>query len=162
MIFKCLKDVMDVHDLSNLIDEPTWFKCNLCMLYVIHACFISIYTYDVYFICDMYFVFYHALARESIILVVLQHSCTFLHNILLHYWSYTSRRLMLFVVKRTWNKAYFILFYSKWENNSPADVITTSNKRRVADTLNLNTGISNFHNLAAFSKRWMFQKVIVT
>ena len=35
-----------------------------------------------------------------------------LHCVYLHYWSYTSHRLMLFVVKTTWNKAYSILFYS--------------------------------------------------
>ena len=80
--------------------------------HVIYACFIFIYTYDVYFTCDMYFVFYYALARESTTFVVLRHSCTFLHCIYLHYWSYTSLRLMLFVVKTTWNKAYSILFYS--------------------------------------------------
>ena len=46
-------------------------------LHVIYACFISLYTYDVYFTCDMYFVFYYALARESTTFVVLRHSCTF-------------------------------------------------------------------------------------
>ena len=63
-----------------------------------------------YSTCDMSFVFYYALARESTTFVVLRHSCTFLHCIYLHYWSYTSLRLMLFVVKTTWNKAYSILF----------------------------------------------------
>ena len=90
--------------------------------HVIYACF----TYDVYFTCDMYFVFHYALARESTTFVVLRHSCTFLHCIYLHYWSYTSLRLMLFVVKTTWNKAYSILFYSilynrndDWLNKNP-------------------------------------------
>ena len=70
--FQCLKDVMDVHDLSNLIDEPTCFKS---------------------------------------------------------------------------------------ENNSLLDFIITSNKRRVADTLNLNTGISDFHNLVAFSTKMHVPKL---
>ena len=94
--------------------------CNLCTSiswgfmysYVIYACFISIYTHDVNFTYDFYSVFYNALARESATFVVLRHSCTFLHCVYLHYWSYTSRRLMFFVVKTTWNKACSILFYS--------------------------------------------------
>ena len=39
----------------------------------------------------------------------------------------------------------------KSENKSLLDIILTSNKRRVAHTLNVNTGISDFHNLIAFS-----------
>ena len=62
--FKCLKDVIDIHDLHNVVDNPTCFKS---------------------------------------------------------------------------------------ENKSLFDIIMTSNKRRVAHTLNVNTGISDFHNLIAFS-----------
>ena len=62
--FKCLKDVMDIHDLYNVIDSPTCFKS---------------------------------------------------------------------------------------ENKSLRDIILTSNKRRVAHKLNVNTGLSDFHNLIAFS-----------
>ena len=80
------------------------FSCNLCVFYL--------HIYDVYFACDIYFVLNYALARESSTFVVLRHSCTFLHCIYSHYWSYTSLRLMLFVVKTSRNKAYSILFYS--------------------------------------------------
>ena len=69
--FKCLKDVMDIHDLHNVIDSPTCFKS---------------------------------------------------------------------------------------ENKSLLDVILTSNKRRVAHTLNVNTGISDFHNLIAFSTKIQIPK----
>ena len=69
--FKCLKDVMDIHDLHNVIDSPTCFKS---------------------------------------------------------------------------------------ENKSLLDIILTSNKRRVAHTLNVNTGISDFHNLIAFSTKFQIPK----
>ena len=39
----------------------------------------------------------------------------------------------------------------KTENNTLLDVILTSNRKRIAGTLNVNTGISDFHNLIAFS-----------
>ena len=38
------------------------------------------------------------------------------------------------------------------------DVILTSNKRRVAHTLNVNTGISDFYNLIAFSTKIQINK----
>ena len=41
----------------------------------------------------------------------------------------------------------------KTENNTLLDVILTSNKKRIASTLNVNTGISDFHNLIAFSSK---------
>ena len=36
------------------------------------------------------------------------------HNLYLYpaLWSYTSRRLALFIVRTIWNKVYYILFYS--------------------------------------------------
>ena len=53
------------------------------------------------------------LTREFTIFVVLRHSCTYLHCVFLHYyWSYSSFGLMLFVVKTTWNKTYYIIFCS--------------------------------------------------
>ena len=47
----------------------------------------------------------------------------------------------------------------KSENNSLLDFIITSNKRRVYDTLSLNTGISDFHNLVAFSTKMHVPKL---
>ena len=41
----------------------------------------------------------------------------------------------------------------KTENNTILDVIITSNRKRIAGTLNVNTGISDFHNLIAFSSK---------
>ena len=89
------------------------FSCYLSMFYL------SLYRYDVYFTCDMYFVFYYVFARNSTTFVVLRHSCTFLHCIYLHQWSYTSLRLMLFVVKTTWNIPFHsILFYSDTQDTN--------------------------------------------
>ena len=41
----------------------------------------------------------------------------------------------------------------KTENNTLLDVILISNRQRIAGTLNVNTGISDFHNLIAFSSK---------
>ena len=41
----------------------------------------------------------------------------------------------------------------KTENNTLLDVIITLNRKRIAGTLNVNTGISDFHNLIAFSSK---------
>ena len=41
----------------------------------------------------------------------------------------------------------------KTENNTLLDVILTSNKKRIASTLNINTCISDFHSLVAFSSK---------
>ena len=40
----------------------------------------------------------------------------------------------------------------KSDNPSLIDVVLTSHRRRIADTLNINTGISDFHNSIAYSK----------
>ena len=64
--FRCLQDVMDIHDMFNIIDKPTCFKT---------------------------------------------------------------------------------------DNNTLLDVILSSNRKRIAGTLNVNTGISDFHNLVAFSSK---------
>ena len=53
------------------------FSWGFIFSYIIYACFISIYMYDVNFTHDFYFVFYYALARESATFVVLRHFCTF-------------------------------------------------------------------------------------
>ena len=47
----------------------------------------------------------------------------------------------------------------KSENKSLLDVILTSNNRRVAHTLNVNTGISDFHNIIAFSTKIQIPKI---
>ena len=41
----------------------------------------------------------------------------------------------------------------KSKNNSLLDVILTSKRKRIVRTLNINTGISDFHNLIAFSSK---------
>ena len=41
----------------------------------------------------------------------------------------------------------------KTENNTLLDVILTSNRNRIAGTLNVNTGINDFHNLIAFDSK---------
>ena len=115
--------------------------CNLCTSiswgfmysYVNFACFISIYTHDVNFTYVFYSVFYNALARESATFVVLRHSCTFLHCVYLHYWSYTSRRLMFFVVKTTWNKACSILFYSILPPSKVVAKLQSNSERHLAE-----------------------------
>ena len=41
----------------------------------------------------------------------------------------------------------------KSDNPSLIDVALTSHRRRIADTLNINTGISDFHNFIAYSTK---------
>ena len=48
---------------------------------------------------------------------------------------------------------YPIYVYVFWINKSLLDIILTSKKRRVAHTLNVNTGMGDFRNLIAFSTK---------
>ena len=41
----------------------------------------------------------------------------------------------------------------KTENNALLDVLFTASRKRIAGTLNVNTGISDFHNLIAFTSK---------